>query len=143
MSIFDEPAAAPRTNDSEASELLHELERNTSDEIRRQRAHFRLTVKVRVTLQPGNATDRLKFKMQGTTGDISEGGCRTLFPLPVQVGDIYRLEFDQSQLDLPLTFARCVRCVLLREDAYEAGFQFFSPISFPEQVAAQSGATAL
>lgn len=127
-------------NDDHAFDLLRELEQNTPDNIRHQRAHFRLEVKTRVTLQPGNASDLLKFKMQGTSGDISEGGCRILFPLPVRVGDIYRLEFDQKQLGLPLTFARCVRCQQLREDAYEAGFSFFCPISLPENVTVSQGA---
>ncbi len=122
-------------NDDNAFDLLQELERNTPDEIRRQRAHFRVAIKVHVTLQPANASQVLKFKMQGTTGDLSQGGCRILFPLPVHVGDIYRLEFDRRQLDMPLTFARCVRCHLLREDAYEAGFAFFSPIAMPRTCA--------
>jgi hypothetical protein len=116
----------------EAFEMLQELERNTSDEIRRQRAHFRLAIKTGVVLQPGNASERLSLKLKGVTGDVSEGGCSALFPIPVKVGDIYRLEFDRKVLDLPLTFARCVRCRLVREDAIESGFTFFSPIVLPE-----------
>ncbi len=132
MNLFENTDFAGESfNDDNAFDLLQELERNTPDEIRRQRAHFRIAVKAHVTLQPANASQMLKFKMQGTTGDLSEGGCRILFPLPVNVGDLYRLEFDRQQLDLPLTFARCVRCHLLREDAYEAGFTFFSPITMP------------
>jgi len=116
----------------EAFEMLQELEHNTSDEIRRQRAHFRLAIKTGVVLQPGNASERLSLKLKGVTGDISEGGCSALFPIPVKVGDIYRLEFDRKTLDLPLTFARCVRCRLVREDAFESGFTFFSSIVLPE-----------
>jgi len=124
-------------NDDNAFDLLNELEQNTPDEIRHNRAHFRLATKARIVLQPANSSDLLKFKMQGTTGDLSEGGCRALFPMPPRVGDVYRIEFDRKQLDLPLTFGRCVRCHLLREDAYEAGFMFFTPISLPEHVAAK------
>ncbi len=118
-------------DEDSAFDMLQELERNTPDEIRRMRAHFRIAVKVQVTLQPANASQMLKFRMRGTTGDISQGGCRILFPLPVRVGDIYRLEFDRQQLNVPMTFARCVRCHLLREDAYDAGFTFFTPIALP------------
>jgi hypothetical protein len=133
--MFDDSEFNPGLNaDDGAFHLLEELERNTPDEIRRQRAHFRLSVKAAITLLPGNISDTLKFKVQGVTGDLSEGGCRALFPLPPRVGDIYRLEFDRKALNLPLTFARCVRCHLLREDAFEAGFSFFSPISLPERV---------
>ncbi len=135
MDIFDGLAGTDRSMDADnAFDLLQELERNTTDEIRLQRQHFRLEVKARVVIQPGNASDLLKFKMQGTTGDLSAGGCRALFPMPVHVGDIYRMEFDKETIGLPLTFARCVRCLLLREDAYEAGFAFFTPISVPEKL---------
>jgi hypothetical protein len=118
--------------------VLQELEQNTPDEIRRQRTHFRMAVKAKVVLQPGNASDQFKLKIQAVTGDLSEGGCRILSPVPPRVGDIYRLEFDQKTLPVPITFARCVRCSLLREDAFEAGFAFFSAIAMPES--AHSGA---
>lgn len=139
MSLLDDLFQNGAANSSqEAVALLEELERNTPDQVRQQRVHFRLEVRAQVILQPGNASDLLKLKLQGTTGDISEGGCRVLFPLPVAVGDIYRLQFERKQLNLPLTFARCVRCLLLREDAYEAGFMFFAPLALPATTAAVS-----
>jgi len=131
--IFDDKLVGS-LNDDNAFDLLRELERNTPEELRRQRAHFRITIKCKVVLLPGSVSERAPFKQQGVTGDLSEGGCKALFPLPVRVGDVYRLEFERKTLDLPLTFARCVRCHLLREDAYEAGFQFFTPVSLPENV---------
>lgn len=120
----------------QAFDLLRELEQNTSEEIRRQRAHFRLSIKTSVVLQSAHASELMAYKLKGVTGDISEGGCSVLFPLPVAVGDVHRLKFEDSALGLPLIFARCVRCRLVREDAFEAGFAFFSPISLPEEVAA-------
>ena len=50
------------------------------------------------------------------------------------VGDVYRLEFDREQLDLPLTFVRCVRCSLLEEERFEVGFRFFTLIALPRNV---------
>ena len=140
--MFDEPdVSAGSPGSEEAHRLLLELESNTTEEIRRQRVHFRLSVKVAVILQAGNASELLDFKVKGVTGDISEGGCSSLFPIPIKVGDIYRLQFDRKTLDVSLTFARCVRCRLVREDAFEAGFAFFKPITIPEQLSAQ-GTTA-
>ena len=134
MSLFDDASAADAAmNKDEAFAVLQELSRNTPDEIRRQRAHFRLAVKVAVILQPGNASELMTMKVKGVTGDISEGGCSILFPIPARVGDVYRLTFDRAGLDLPLTFARCVRCRLVREDAFEAGFSFFTTICLPEE----------
>jgi len=137
---FDSPGDASMGND-DAFNLLQDLEKNTPDAIRRQRAHFRLAIKASVTLQPGNASKLLAMKVKGVTGDISEGGTSILFPIAPRVGDIYRLAFDQSVLRLPLTFARCVRCRLVREDAFEAGFSFFAPIAIPDELIAKAEAT--
>lgn len=132
-----EGTAETNVGKEEAFNMLQELETNTPEEIRRQRAHFRISVRAKVILQPANSSDLAKLKLQGVTGDLSSGGCRILFPLPPRVGDVYRLQFDQRDLPLPLTFARCMRCVLLKEDAYECGFKFFSPISLPENINAE------
>lgn len=129
---FDD--SARRLNDDEAFGLLREMEANTSDELRRQRTHFRIAIKAGVILRPGNSRDLLSFKLKGVTGDISEGGCSALFPLPIHVGDVFRLEFDRQAIRLPVTFARCVRCRLVREDAFESGFAFFNPIAVPENL---------
>lgn len=131
----------PLTSD-DAFDMLQELEQNTSEEIRRQRAYFRMAIKAGVVLQSGNASELLSFKVKGVSGDVSEGGCSVLFPIPIKVGDIYRLQFDRKALDIPLAFARCVRCRLVREDAFEAGFAFFAPICLPAQAAAGTDARA-
>lgn len=143
MILDDSEISGAALNADEAFSLLQELGRNTTDEIRRQRAHFRITVKTGVVLTPGNASEKLSMKVKGVTGDVSEGGCSGLFPVPPRVGDIYRLQFDREKLDLPLTFARCVRCRLVREDAFEAGFAFFKSICLPERVMQGQGAGAV
>jgi hypothetical protein len=141
MDLFDElGVAGDGASKEQAVDLLRELERNTSDDVRRKRTHFRMEVKAGVILQPGSVSDRMKLKMLGTVGDLSQGGCRALFPLPVGVGDVFRLEFDVRQLDIPVTFVQCVRCRMLRDDAYEVGFRFFAPIAFPENLHAVSTA---
>ncbi len=121
-------------NEEESFRLLQELEKNTPEELRRKRAHFRIPIKATVILQPGNSSQILQFKVKGVTGDISEGGLGAVFPIPVQVGDIYRLQFDQSQIDLPLLFARCMRCSMVREGQFSCGFKFFTNITLPENL---------
>lgn len=111
-----------------SGELLSELERNTRREIHTQRGQERLEIKAKLIVRPGNTSSLSEFSVQGVTGDISEGGCRALMPVPLGVGDIYRLTFDQTMFDLPLVFARCVRCRLIREDAFEVGCTFLSPL---------------
>lgn len=138
--MFDENAK-PIGSGDDAFDMLQELERNTPEEIRHQRTHFRLQIKAKVILQSGNSSELQAFRMQGVTGDLSEGGCKALFPLPVRVGDVYRLKIDDETIKVPLIFARCLRCVLLREDAFEVGFRFFSPIELPESALANARET--
>lgn len=128
--------SSTKANVSEAYNMLEELESNTSDELLRKRTHFRIRIKSTVILLPGNASDHLKFKLQGTTGDLSQGGCQALFPMPVTAGDVYRLVFDRQTLDLPMTFAQCMRCQQLRDNAFEAGFRFFAPVTLPKSLVA-------
>ena len=139
----DMVAAKPAGSDDDAFDILQDLSQNTSEEIRRQRAHFRVTIKAGIVVRPGNSSQRLSFKVRGVTGDISQGGCSILLPVPVNVGDVYQLEFDQETVGLPMTYARCVRCRLVREDAFEIGFAFFAPAALPERLrAAADYATA-
>ncbi len=129
-------------NSDDGFDLLQELERNTSAELRAQRAHFRVAVKSRIVARPGNASERGTLQHEGVTGDVSEGGCRALFPEPIGVGDIYQLQFDADALGIPLTYARCVRCSVVREDAFEAGFQFFKPVMLPDDKLARLAGSA-
>ncbi len=112
----------------EALEAMTEIEQNTPQQIKRMRSSARIAVRAKVVAQPANSSQRNGFQTQGVLGDISRGGCQILFSDPILVGDIYRLSFDRSLLDLEPLFARCLRCRLVRENAFEAGFSFFHPI---------------
>ncbi len=115
--------------DAWAQTLLRELEQQTPEAIRRQRSSERQEVSVGVTIRPGNASDRIVLAdVEGVTGDISTGGCRVMTSRPTRVGDVYQLHFAKGELDLPIVYARCLRCRLVREDAFEAGFVFFEKI---------------
>lgn len=115
-----------------AQDLLKELEANTPEQIRQQRSDQRVVVNTSVEIQPGNTSDRARFKYRGALGDISSGGCRILVPMPLLAGDVYRLHFVRSELNLPETFCRCTRCVMVRDDAFEVGMRFFAPIIVPQ-----------
>ena len=109
-------------------ELLEELERQSASELSKLRRHQRVALRATVRVAPASSSQRHRFEGEGTTVDLSEGGSCAIFSDPLRVGDVYRLEIDAPNLDLPPVFARCLRCRLLREDAFEAGFQFLSPI---------------
>ena len=128
MSNPTSPLAKPGTDEVDLN-LLKDLERQSIEEIRKLRAHERIDTKVRLVIQHGDSSRLADLRIQAHTSDVSAGGCAAIATSPVGVGDIYRLSFDRSQLDIPMVFARCVRCRLLREDAFEAAFAFFSPVS--------------
>lgn len=77
MDILDGGGANP----TEASDLLEELEGNTSEKIWHQRSHERIRVKAKLVVQPGNTSDLSKLKVQGMTADISSSGCQALLPV--------------------------------------------------------------
>ncbi len=139
--MFDELEDKPKQQDH-GFELLQELGKNTPEAIRKQRTHERISIKSKVIIQSGNTSQLLDFKIQGITGDISPGGSQMLMPLPLYIGDIYRITFDQSHLKLPMTFARCIRCRLIREDAYEVGFTFFSALNIDSAIVDSSSTAA-
>jgi hypothetical protein len=114
--------------DEWAHGLLRELEQQTPEAIRRQRSSERASIKIGVSIAPANASQAGEGAMDGVTGDISTGGCGLMTSRPLRVGDVYRLTFEKGEVDLPTVFARCLRCRLIREDAFESGFAFFTKV---------------
>lgn len=113
-------------------ELMMDLERQKMDEIRKMRSHERVEVQVDIEVRPGNASDYAIAPVRATTNDVSAGGCSMISPVPLGVGDVYQLRFDRAKLDVPVVFARALRCRLLRENAFEVGLAFFTEISLAQ-----------
>ena len=132
-------ADAPTQNGTSAldladADLLVELEQSTPDAVKKSRAHTRITIRAKVAAQPADMSRRLSLKIQGVTGDVSAGGCQLLFPMPLNVGDIYWFTFDRTVLDIAPTFGRCMRCRIVKDDAYETGIAFFNPVELPKSL---------
>ncbi|MDP6542668.1 MAG: PilZ domain-containing protein [Phycisphaerae bacterium] len=125
-------------NEDAAHEVLLELERQCGGQYENRRKHPRIALKMKVILQPGNSSELMDLKLQGVTGEISDGGFRAMFPLPLGAGDVYRLRFDPKQIDLPLVFGRCLRCRMAEEDTYDVGFKFFTEINTAEAIIHQT-----
>lgn len=137
--MFDNDLSREPLREELEPELLQSLVRQKGDEVSKARMHARVDAKFKVTVRPGNASEALRFKLQGVTADLSRGGCRLILPLPVGVGDVFRIEFESGEHRIPLAFARCLRCRLVREDAFEAGFSFFTPIDLPASLSQAPG----
>lgn len=81
-------------------------------------------------LVPGNVSGRDGRTFDGSCRDISPRGCRLILTQPLIVGDIYLLSVENEQMGLDPSFGRCVRCHMIREDAFEIGMNFLSTVSF-------------
>lgn len=137
--MFDSDLSKDKSRPELDLELLHTLEKQGGDAVSKARKNARIEVKLKVIVRPGNSSEVLGHELQGISTDLARGGCRLILPLPVAVGDVFRIEFKSDEHRVPLVFARCLRCRLVREDVFEAGFGFFAPIDLP---ASLSGAPA-
>lgn len=127
--VFDDDS--PDAAEDVLSSIL-ELKANLPEEIVKQRSSQRLEIRAKVTARPGNSAERFEIEYAGVTGDVSQNGCQVLFTLPLQVGSVYWLSFDSDDLTIGSVMARCLRCRLVREDAFETGFQFFEEVYLSE-----------
>lgn len=109
------------------ADLVGEIARNTPSNIAALRKHERVMVRGGMEILPGDLT-RVENPDRGSAVDVSAGGCMGVFARPPLVGNVYRVRISSSELDLPMTYAKCVRVRLLRDDAFEAGFAFFAPV---------------
>ena len=121
---FNDDGLVPLSN---ALDALSDLERNTSHAIVAQRSSKRIDIQTKVFIQAGNSSQRGKI-IETLSADISNGGCMLLSPCPLMVGDIFWLQFPEEHIQLESLMARCVRCRLVSEDAFEVGIRFFTDV---------------
>jgi len=122
------------SSDSNAAtlEAVNALQSNSADAIESQRKHHRFEIRTRVIVHPSDTIDRGTVKWLGECHDISKGGCRLLAQKPLQIGSVYWIQFEPANVKLDPVFARCVRGHLLRENAFEFGMCFLTPIELPQ-----------
>ena len=128
LQMFEELTEDGVIHMSEAMDALSELEKNTSQAITALRSSQRVDIRTKVWIQPGNSSLRSTFVMEGLTADISNGGCMILTPRPLMVGDIFWMRFSDDEICINPLLVRCLRCRLVREDAFEIGIRFLSNI---------------
>ena len=117
---------------AETQEAVKHLQSNTADSIAAKRRHHRFDIRIRVIVLPGDSVQRSdNVKIFAECHDISKGGCRLLVKHPLQIGSIYWIQFDPEKMPSGPAFARCVRGHLIREDAFEFGMSFLTPIEVP------------
>ena len=125
-----------RFNQSESGnatiEAVKSLQSSNSETIIAQRKHRRFEIRTKVIVHPANTIERGTDQWLGECHDISQGGCRLLTQKPLQLGSIYWVQFQPTSVKIDPVFARCVRGQLMRENAFEFGMCFLTPIELPE-----------
>ena len=129
--LLGEPSARGGSAAIDAIEALLELGDPSEAVCRLQRAHRRFETRSLVRIQAGSRSHRQEVDFEAICRDISAGGCKVMADQSVRVGDIFLMNFDATVVGVPPVFARCVRCQYLRDDSYEMGFRFLSPVTLP------------
>ena len=111
---------------------IEDLAKNTKQNVQSRRSNDRMTLNAPTVLVPGNVSGRDGRTYNGSCRDISNRGCRLILTQPLIVGDIYLMNVQNEELGFDPSFGRCVRCHMIREDAFEVGINFLSPVSFNE-----------
>lgn len=124
-------------------DLLAELEQQSLQEIRKVRRHERLEAKLDLIVSVGNGSDRTTPSIDGYTRDLSAGGCRAILEHAPTVGDVYRVQVKDPKGTYPVMFARCLRCALVRENAFDCGFMFFSSLELGDSASPSMGTDLL
>ncbi len=119
---------------SDAIEALKELEVSSQSAVMQKRTQSRVSIEIDVTIQPGDSSRRNELAISAATSDLSNTGCRLLSPGPVLPGDIYWLKFAANEAGIGSSMARCVRCHMIREGAFEIGMTFFNEIDLSDLV---------
>lgn len=85
--------------------------------------------RIEFILRPSSTSQRHAEAIPGFTKDISQQGCGVICSRAPRVGDIYLIEpTGTNQHALHGNHARCVRCQMLDEEAFSAGFTLLSPL---------------
>ena len=113
---------------TDALDALGELEQNTSQAILAKRSSKRVDIHCAVEIRPGNSSERFQFTINGMTADISNGGSKIILPRPILPGDIYWITLKEKLTNVGSLLARCRRCVMVNENAFEVGLRFFEDI---------------
>lgn len=125
--------AAKSKDDASELRAMMDLEKNTTSAIRKQRSTERLSGAFPALVEEGNASSRDGQVIKSVCKDLSRTGCRIVCNKPLAVGDIYLISIKSEDFRVPRVFARCVRCSLLSETAFECGLSFFTDIHIPAQ----------
>ncbi len=122
-------------------EAVKSLQSASDESVAAQRRHRRFEIRTKVIVHPSDTIDRGDRQWLGECHDISNGGCCLLTQSPLQLGSVYWIQFQPTDVKLDPVFARCVRGRLMRENAFEFGMCFLTPIELPQpQSAVETGA---
>jgi hypothetical protein len=113
---------------SDSLEAFNELEKCTDRAILAQRSSERVEIRAKLMFRPANPSQRHTYAIEAVTADISNGGCMVLASRAILPGDIYHVTFHEQLERVGPLLARCMRCRMVQEDAFEVGLRFLQDI---------------
>lgn len=119
---------------SDSLEAFNELERCTDRAVMAQRSSERIEIRAMVMVRPANLSHRHQYTIESVTADISTGGCMLLASRAILPGDIFHLTFHDELSNVNPLLARCMRCRMIQDDAFEVGIRFLQNIPLKELV---------
>lgn len=119
---------------SDAIEALKQLEVSSQSAVVQKRSNSRVTLEIGVTIQRGDSSRRGELTLSASSSDLSTTGCRLLAPTPILPGDVYWLTFANNAAGISKVMARCIRCHMIREEAFEIGLSFFDEIDLSDLI---------
>ncbi len=100
-----------------------------ADRMDKRKQSQRFAEHLAVQLRPSSSSQRWAEFLEGTCKNLSQTGCGVITTNAPRVGDLYRFELTQQpEHPLHTVHARCVRCQMLDEDAFESGFCFLAKL---------------
>jgi hypothetical protein len=119
---------------SDSLEAFNDLERCTDRSIMAQRSSERIEIRVKTIVRPANLSSRHQVSVESVTADISSGGCMVLASRAILPGDLYHLTFHDALRNVNPLLARCMRCRMIQDDAFEVGFRFLQNIPLKDLI---------
>ena len=115
----------PTMADAQVEELLDDIEMRSRADLAAAREMSSIHCKAEIVIRPGNAA------VSGRAVELRSHGLTSLAETPLNVGDVYHLTFDRTELDIDPLLAVCDRCTMLGDTSFEARFRFFNEVPRP------------
>lgn len=117
--------------DMDPGALLDDIELSRRADLSQARKLSAVKVEATLTVRSANVSERATALGEGVTTELRRQGVSSLLSVPMGVGSVYHLSFDDTELGVTPCLAICDRCAMLTDTAFEVNFQLLQAIELP------------